>query len=469
MVAMMKYMVIILCSAYTTRKIINARERPNLIRVLLAPLFFLRSSLIVCLLRLYIPSVSLLAMVGLSICAHMYFFHITISTSIAATIISYGITYLEYLGGVLFLIILLRVFPSLSVASEIFQAIIISLVQVSFALLLFGIKRFSHGLPFLADSQYGDLGVYLSTSVLMAVSFLGMKLPNHYITAVIAYTLFILGMILWLWYKSRITQEYWKKIREREQQELHEQIAVLKKENDALSAIIHKDNKLIPALDLSVKTFLSSVAQNDCRKECIKSAQVIIEQIEGLSSERSGAVKSYKQASAPSVKTSAPMIDALLSFMLHKAELSNVQISFSLPNEIKKLIDNVISEQDMATLLADLIDNAIIAARHSTQEKRVYVEIGKDKDEYDTFFVQVSDSGIPFSQEVLDKLGTQRITTHRDTGGSGIGMMTICEICKKCEASFSISPYTNSSLYTKAVKICFDRKNSFHIQGANRS
>lgn len=74
MVAMMKYMVIILCSAYTTRKIINARERPNLIRVLLAPLFFLGSSLIVCLLRLYIPSVSLLAMVGLSICAHMYFF-----------------------------------------------------------------------------------------------------------------------------------------------------------------------------------------------------------------------------------------------------------------------------------------------------------------------------------------------------------------------------------------------------------
>ena len=115
------------------------------------------------------------------------------------------------------------------------------------------------------------------------------------------------------------------------------------------------------------------------------------------------------------------------------------------------------------------ITNDIIAARHSTQEKRVYVEIGKDKDEYDTFFVQVSDSGIPFSQEVLDKLGTQRITTHRDTGGSGIGMMTICEICKKCEASFSISPYPNSSPYTKAVKICFDRKNSFHIQGANRS
>ena len=64
-------------------------------------------------------------------------------------------------------------------------------------------------------------------------------------------------------------------MREREQQELHEQIAVLKKENEALSAIIHKDNKLIPALDLSVKTFLSSVAQNDCREECIKSAQVI--------------------------------------------------------------------------------------------------------------------------------------------------------------------------------------------------
>lgn len=121
MVAMMKYMVIILCSAYTTRKIINARERPNLIRVLLAPLFFLGSSLIVCLLRLYIPSVSILAMVGLSICAHMYFFHITISTSIAATIISYGITYLEYLGGVLFLIILCAFFHHLVLLRRYFR------------------------------------------------------------------------------------------------------------------------------------------------------------------------------------------------------------------------------------------------------------------------------------------------------------------------------------------------------------
>lgn len=462
MVTITKYSIIILCSEYTIRKIMNSRNSLSLTRLFFELLFLFGNSLFVCLLRRYLPSASLLLMVSVSVCVHIFFLRITPSISIVATIISYGITYLEYLGGVLFLILLKNIFPHISATPEIVQTVIIGLTQISLALLLFKVKRFSHGLPFLADSKYGDLGVYLSTAVLMAASFLGMKVPKHYITATIAYSLFALGMILWFWFKHRVTQEYCNQIQKREWMKMQEHMTALKKENEVLSSIVHKDNKLIPALDLSVKEFLAVTAQNDCREERMKSTQAIISQIEQVSSERAGTIRSYEQESTPNIKTSSPVIDALFSLMTYKAKFANAKIVFSALNDIDEALNNCISVQDASTLLADLIENAIIAVKHSQQEKLIYVEIGKDE-MHETLYIQVSDSGVPFPQEVLDRLGTQRITTHKDSGGSGIGMMTICEICRKYEASFFIISYPNNSPYTKSVKICFDHGKRFCV------
>jgi hypothetical protein len=47
-------------------------------------------------------------------------------------------------------------------------------------------------------------------------------------------------------------------VREKEQR-----IAQLEQQNEALSRIIHKDNKLIPAMELAVREFLESSAEAD--------------------------------------------------------------------------------------------------------------------------------------------------------------------------------------------------------------
>lgn len=50
----------------------------------------------------------------------------------------------------------------------------------------------------------------------------------------------------------------------------------------------------------------------------------------------------------------------------------------------------------------------------------------------------IYDSGIEFELETLKKLGLERITTHKKTGGSGIGFMTTFETLKECKASLII-------------------------------
>ena len=48
-----------------------------------------------------------------------------------------------------------------------------------------------------------------------------------------------------------------------------------------------------------------------------------------------------------------------------------------------------------------------------------------------------------------------RNTTHGDDGGSGIGMMTTCELCRKYSASLRIEPVTDGD-YTKCISVVFD-------------
>lgn len=58
--------------------------------------------------------------------------------------------------------------------------------------------------------------------------------------------------------------------------------------------------------------------------------------------------------------------------------------------------------------------------------------------------------------------GLKRITTHKSTGGSGIGFMTTFETLKQCKASLIIEEYSDLE-YTKAVIIKFDNKNEYRI------
>ena len=87
---------------------------------------------------------------------------------------------------------------------------------------------------------------------------------------------------------------------------------------------------------------------------------------------------------------------------------------------MEDFLQQVIEEQDFLTLLADLMDNALIATRHA-KGAQIFLEIGRQDTVY---FIRVWDSGIPFTKEVLLHLGHKQYTTHKDEGGSGIGLMS---------------------------------------------
>jgi len=127
------------------------------------------------------------------------------------------------------------------------------------------------------------------------------------------------------------------------------------------------------------------------------------------------------------------------------------------------MVENIISQLKLEAIIVDLIQNAIIAIESGQNPFRsVLVALGIASEHYE---LTVFDSGVKFSIDTIMRLGVQRITTHADEGGVGIGFMSTFEIMREHDASFIIkeNPVSDSD-FTKSITIRFDGMGRFIIK-----
>ena len=163
-------------------------------------------------------------------------------------------------------------------------------------------------------------------------------------------------------------------------------------------------------------------------------------------------------------KTGIAEIDDMLKYMQSECKKNKIDFELQLKGNIHYMTNNLIEKQDLETLLADHIKNAIIAINHTDNINRsILVRLGKIDEVYGLY---IYDSGTEFEQETLENLGKRPSTTHKDEGGTGMGFMNTFDTLRKCNASLIIEEYNEPSKdnYTKALIIKFDNKNEFKIK-----
>jgi sensor histidine kinase regulating citrate/malate metabolism len=153
----------------------------------------------------------------------------------------------------------------------------------------------------------------------------------------------------------------------------------------------------------------------------------------------------------------------MFDYYSKKYNNDNIEFNLQVNESIPYLVETIIGQSDLETLIGDLLENALIAVNASDKTFRgVFAIIGAAGNYYE---FTVFDSGIPFESNTLRLLGKERITTHGDTGGSGIGLMTTFETMKNCGASLIISEKApNDRDYTKSVTIRFNGENRYMIE-----
>lgn len=442
-----------LCTYYTYIRLLNTKQGHMAIKVLgLITIAIISYFIGVLFISLTIPLMILITIGFLTIKKE----HPT-NVIITAAVISYGVSLFIYTVASL-ASSAIRL-AKINIPDELFY-IINAIIQMSVILLLFRIKRLRRGMPFLNNVIGTDSGIVISILLLNSIILLFNNNYN-YIYLLPTFIVITSGGLIYLWWRKSLTKLYISNTKDTEINNLKEileekeqRILYLEQQNSELAKIIHTDNKLVSSLDFAVKSLFEILGSSDDLEDIRARGRDLLAHVEEVTQDRFGIINAHRLINKSLLKTRVTSIDILLSYMLNKASSAGITFDVNIMGSIKYMTDSIITDKDLTVLLAELIDNAIIAVKQS-EIKRVLVTLGIADNNY---VVYVFDSGGPFAPEVLSNFGKRQITTHREEGGSGIGLMTISEIVNKYKASLDIINLPSGSLYTKQIAICFSNK-----------
>ena len=381
--------------------------------------------------------------------------------ALAGTVISVGISYGAALISVVVSSFIIYLFSGST--HNMLMALLSVTAQTAFIVFLFRIRRFRKGILFLQTKEDGAAGVVIGCVILAAITLIGGADAAKSVEwgLIAAAIICVAGLIFW--WRRGLTRLYRERIRERDIREYERiidekdrQIQKLREINEFMAKLIHRDNKLLPAMYETVRAFSDDCAARGARCEGL----LIMSRIDELIRERTGIITQNQRENRILPKTEDSLIDGAMSHMLSKASEEGIQFDITVVGSISALTETVIPAIKLETVFADLIENAIIAAS-SSEYKRILITLGACGGVYE---LSVNDTGVPFETYTLMDLGKRKASTRLDNGGSGIGYMAVFEILREFGASIIITEYKPQKYgFTKSVRIRFDGRGEYLV------
>lgn len=379
-------------------------------------------------------------------------------------VISYGISYM------CLLIVTFLVSAFFLIALDIkdymlIMQLICGSIQFMLLTLLFRIKRFNAGIVFLNNHSYSFGGLIVSIFITILSAILSTSKGN----APVNFAIFITPLCFYIflyWWRTYTTRTYTDRMYQRNInqkaitiQNMDIRIRQLENEIKQLSSMVHKDNKLIPAMELAVRELLLEDASK--HEDLNIKANELLQQLTKISSERIGILNSISSENTYIEETGYISVDSVIKYINQKAVNNGIRFEFIYKGNLDKHVDKVISESDLEKIIADLTENALIADINQVSDnKNILLCIEAN----DILKLYIYDSAKPFDVNVLTNFGHQKYTTHADSGGSGIGLFDTYNLLVKYSASLKIEEYElTDSTFTKCITVSFDYENNFSL------
>lgn len=347
---------------------------------------------------------------------------------------------------------------------NIVEYVLIGIIQITLVYLFFKIKRFKNGFAFLKNDKLNRKVTSITISVIiLSISIILGLHYNAWIETFLIIGIAVGGILMLYWIKKSITKYYKEKMKERtveiQQEQIKQQDEKIKDLQTELADVLQINHKYSHRISAMEKAVIKLGTKLQTNEEFAEEYGDILSSIKKLSKEYKEEVASViKETKLP--KTNIFSTDNLLEYMKQEAEKDKISFELKIDFDINEILETKIPQNKLETMLADHIRDAIIAINCSeNKDRRIKVVLDKEDNNYQIKFY---DTGREFEIETLSKLGLKRTTTHKATGGSGIGFMTTFETLKQCKASLIIEEYSNQE-YTKAVIIKFDNENEYRI------
>lgn len=324
-------------------------------------------------------------------------------------------------------------------------AVLIRKIKIDFSIIF---KRFASG-------------IFLSISGI-AIIFYGLitdELSNTSTLLLIA-GFVVLGYGIFSWFRRETTiarDENANEIISKKQKAILEEkerdFAILQNVHNYLEYVVHRDDKKLSAMQRAVEKLVMNSEQTDVLEDAMK----ILKEIK-VSKNKDAIERNERIFGGKTLPpTGLIVVDAKFETVSEQAMVKGVDFNLEVDGDVSGF-SNVIQEYELTNIIGDLTDNAFNAMQSVGRKINFVVE-----ENAGNYKITSYDNGIAFDPNVLIELGTGRITSRADIGGSGIGFETIFKLIEEYGASLIITEYASETCeFSKNIAVCFNGK-SEHI------
>lgn len=380
----------------------------------------------------------------------------TYSYSLVVTLISLSINYILFGISIFIGFVVYALIGTKNVTVNIIIIVLMYLLMIKYFI---RIKRFKKGINFLKDKLENEYLNLLVLNISIMILFLIIILSNYNeeITEKVLPGLIIFSIIMFITIKKSLEMYYKQKLLIQDLEETKKELEDEKHENKELEKEILEYSKKSHSIAHKQKALEYKLNELMLKSEVASEI--------GLQDELSKISKEIQkdETVVELTKTGILEIDDMLKYMQSECTKNKIDFQLKVSGNIHYMVNNYVDKENLEILIADHIKNAIIAIQNSSNaNKSILVRLGIIDGYYSLY---IYDSGIEFEIETLKNLGKKPSTTHKDTGGTGMGFMNIFETLNKFKASIIIKEYNKpvKDNFTKLITIKFDNKNEYKI------
>lgn len=338
-------------------------------------------------------------------------------------------------------------------------------IQLALLVMLFSNKRVKNGIEFLKDPIGNDyfciVLLNISAVVIFVYCIYGSSDADFNNNLLMAF--FAIAFIMIITIQKTLTLYYKQKLLAKNIEDYKSEIALKDAQIKSLSDEKYKISKLNHEFYNRQKSLIHKVEEITSMNTEIADELDLSKQINDLTKEYTDKAQEIKTLDKLPT-TGIVEIDDMFKYMQSECDSKKIQFNLKINGNIYHMINNKIPQSRLVTLIGDHLRDAIIAIDFSNNTfKSILAVLGENNGVYEFC---VFDTGIEFKIDTLLNLGLKPATTHKDSGGTGIGFMTTFETMKETKASLIIDEMREMSNtdYTKSVTIRFDGKNEYRIK-----
>lgn len=381
---------------------------------------------------------------------------------LVSNLLSNSIVFIAFIFSLLIEMLLVNL---IKIKNSTVNFILTFIIETVILMIFFNIKRFKKGFAFLdnnVNSEYTN-AIVINVSVVIILAYY--VFGNYYgnLTKQLLICFIVLSIIMIIIVIKTLTLYYKQKLLAKNIEDYKSEIALKDAQIKSLSDEKYKISKLNHEFYNRQKALIHKVEEITSMNTEIADELDLSKQINDLTKEYTDKAQEIKTLDKLPT-TGIVEIDDMFKYMQSECGSKKIQFNLKINGNIYHMINNKIPQSRLVTLIGDHLRDAIIAIDFSNNTfKSILAVLGENSGVYEFC---VFDTGIEFKIDTLLNLGLKPATTHKDSGGTGIGFMTTFETMKETKASLIIDEMREMSNtdYTKSVTIRFDGKNEYRIK-----